>query len=360
MARLRVFLSRLFGSSPEHQRDADLRREIDAHIAEAADQLERHGVPVDEARRLALAQFGGVTQTMEAHRHQRRLRPFGSVGQDLAYGARTLLRSPGFTLVAILTLAIGILATTTTVSAVNAVLFRPLAIKEPAQVLEIFNGTDRFNDPHLPKHSYQAYKSLRETSTKFEGLLATWTVTRPVNVAPSETSVMSYAGRLQGEVVSGNYFTLLGVRALQGRLFTDDDDRTPNAHPVAVIGEALWKNHLAADPNIVGRLVKLNGNPFTVIGIVPASFTGTNFGEVTAFWAPLMMQGQLGAPAQWYDPGQRQYLMFCKIPGLNGIKMSSTRRPADSPPNFERASGRNAVRCGKGANCESSAGFPAA
>ena len=69
---------------------------------------------------------------------------------------------------------------------------------------------------------------------------------------------MSYAGRLQGEVVSGNYFTLLGVRALQGRLFTDDDDRTPNAHPVAGIGEAVWENHLAADPNLVGRRVKHN------------------------------------------------------------------------------------------------------
>ena len=97
----------------------------------------------------------------------------------------------------------------------------------------------------------------------FDGLLATWTVTKPVNVPASETSSLSYAGRLQGEVVSGNYFTLLGVRALQGRLFTDDDDRTPNAHPVAVIGEAFWKNQLAADPNVVGRLVKLNGNPFT-------------------------------------------------------------------------------------------------
>ncbi len=81
----------------------------------------------------------------------------------------------------------------------------------------------------------------------FEGLLATWTVKQPVNVPKSETSERSYAGRLQGEVVSGNYFTLLGVRARQGRLVTEDDDRTPNAHPVAVIGEAFWKSHLGAD-----------------------------------------------------------------------------------------------------------------
>ena len=327
MARLRVFLSRLFGFSSGRKRDADLRAEIDAHIAEAAEEFARQGVPVDEARRLAFVRFGGVTQTIEAHRERRRFRPLGGFGRDLAYGARMLVRSPGFTLVAVLTLAIGILATTTTVSAVNAVLFRPLAIEEPAQVLEIFNSSDRYQDPHLPKHSYQAYKSLREARTMFEGLLATWTVKRPVNVPKSETSDLTYAGRLQGEVVSGNYFTLLGVRASQGRLFTDDDDRTPNAHPVAVIGETFWKNQLAADPNVVGRLVKLNGNPFTVIGIVPASFTGTNFGEVTAFWAPLMMQGQLGADAQWYNPGLRNFVMFCKPAGRRGIRMSLQSAP---------------------------------
>ena len=94
----------------------------------------------------------------------------------------------------------------------------------------------------------------------FDGWLATWTVTKPVNVPASETSSLSYAGRLRGEVVSGNYFTLLGVRALHGRLFTDDDDRTLNAHPVAVISETFWRNQLAADPNIVGRLIKLNGS----------------------------------------------------------------------------------------------------
>lgn len=342
--RLRVLLPRVFGWRGGKRRDAELRAEIDAHIAEAAEEIARQGVPADEARRLALARFGGVTQTLETHRELRRFRPFASFGQDLEHGARTLVRSPGFTLVAVITLAIGILATTTTVSAVNAVLFRPLAIEQPAEVQEIFNTNDRSQDPHHPKHSYQTYKSLRETTTLFDGLLATWTVTKPVNVPKSGTSDLWYAGRLQGEVVSGNYFTLLGVRALQGRLFTDDDDRTPNAHPVAVVGEAFWRNQLAADPNVVGRLVKLNGNPFSVIGVVPASFTGTNFGKVTAFWAPLMMQGQLGADAQWHNPGLRHYIQFCRPtdPTKKWVKMAGTFRPtADGPPRFEQKPGED-------------------
>ena len=209
MARLRVFLSRLFGFSSGNTRDADLRAEIDAHIDEAAEDFERQGVPADEARRLAFAKFGGVTQTIEAHRERRRFRPFGGFGWDLAYGVRMLVRSPGFTLVSVLTLTIGILATTTTVSAVNAILFRPLAIEKPAEVHQIFNGAERNVDgdtgiDQAAQFSYRVYKSLRETATMFDGLLATWTVTKPVNVPASETSSLSYAGRLRGEVVSGN------------------------------------------------------------------------------------------------------------------------------------------------------------
>ena len=152
MTRLRVLLARLLGLfSRSAGRDRELRAEIDAHIAEATEEFERQGVPADKARRLAFAQFGGVTQTIEAHRDRRRFRPFGSFGQDLAYGARMLVRNLGFTLVAVLTLTIGILANTTIFSAVNAVLFRPLAIEKPAEVHEIFNGSDRYQRPAPPQ-----------------------------------------------------------------------------------------------------------------------------------------------------------------------------------------------------------------
>jgi hypothetical protein len=145
---LRILLARLRGLfGGDVRRDRELRAEIDAHIAEATEEFERQGVPADKARRLAFARFGGVTQTMEAHRDRRRFRPFGSFGQDLAYGARMLVRSPGFTLVAVLTLTIGILANTTTISAVNAVLFWPLAIEQPAEVLQIFNGSSETFSP---------------------------------------------------------------------------------------------------------------------------------------------------------------------------------------------------------------------
>src|SRR5262245_8044243 len=197
MSRLRVFWARTRGLFGGRQREADLRREISAHIDEAAEEFEHQGLSAGEARRRAFAQFGGVTQTIEAHRRQRRFRPFGGFARDLVYGARMLSRNPGFTLTAVLTLTVGILANTTIVSAVNAVLFRPLAIEKPAQLHQIFNGGERGaggdgREDQSAKFSYRVYKSLRETATMFDGLLATWRVSKAVSVAPSTTSSASY------------------------------------------------------------------------------------------------------------------------------------------------------------------------
>lgn len=344
MTALRIFLARLRGLfGGDDRRERELRAEIDAHIAEAAEEFERQGVPANEGRRLAFARFGGVTQTMETHRDRRRFRPFGSFGQDLAYGARMLARNMGFTLVAVLTLAIGILANTTTISAVNAVLFRPLAIDRPAQVHQIFTGGVREVDGDTgedasAKFSYRVYKSLRESATMFDGLLATWVlVSQAVNVAPSATSRASYAGRRRGEIVSGNYFSLLGVRASQGRLLADDDDRTPNAHPVVVLSEKFWKAQLDSDPNVVGRLVKINGHPFNVIGITPASFTGTVFAAQTDFWVPLMMQGMMHGQygqepgPQWHTGAMRKYVMSCQSANGGGSTFFGLRPTREGP-----------------------------
>jgi predicted permease len=356
ISRLRVWLARVAGLFGGRRQEADLRREISAHLDEAAHDLERQGMPADEARRVAFARFGGVTQTVEAHRARRRFRPFGSFAQDVVYGVRVLTRSPGFTLAAVLTLAIGILANTTIVSAVNAVLFRPLAIEKPAQLHQIFNGAERGagGDPRedfAAKFSYRVYKSLREIATMFDGLLATWQVSQAVNVARSPTSAASYAGRRQGEVVSGNYFPLLGLHTSHGRLLSEDDDRTPNAHPVVVLSEKFWSTHLDSDPNVVGRLVKINGHPFNVIGIAPAAFTGTIFATETDFWVPLMMQGQMrgqfgAADPEWYTGARRNWVMFCEHASKHGMARSMTGSigPSTEAPKFEIPP--NAKNCG--------------
>ena len=300
MSRLRTFLSRLLGWLGGKRRDADLRAEINAHIAEAVDELTRQGMSPADARHEALRSFGGVTQTIEIHRTQRRFTFFSTLWQDLRYAVRTLTRAPGFALVAILTLAIGILGNTTIFSGVNALLFTPLPAERPEQIAQIVAA-----DHPGGKHPLTLYTALRDHNASFVALAAIRDVTVPISDTAQAARSNQYTGVVRGEVASGNYFEMLGVRAAQGRVITPDDDRTKNAHPVVVISDKLWKARFNADPQTLGRVTYLNGKPFTIIGILPPSFTGTVFANETDFWAPVMMEAQLG------EVGMRPVLISC-------------------------------------------------
>ena len=311
MTALRIFLARLLGLfSGSAGRDRELRAEIDAHIAEATDEFTRQGLSPADARHAALRQFGGVTQTVEAHRELRGFTFFSTLWQDLRYAVRTLTRAPGFAIVAILTLAIGILGNTTIFSGMNALLFTPLPTERPEQIAQVLSGGGHRIGSFV-KHTYKRYTSFRDTNTSFAALAAIRDVTVPIGDNAPGTGAATQIGVVRGEVSSGNYFDMLGVRAAFGRVFTPDDDRTPNGHPVVIISDRLWRTHFIADPQALGRVVYLNGHPLTVIGITPASFTGTVFANETDFWAPLMMQGQFGAPPNWWNETRaRQIVVF--------------------------------------------------
>jgi predicted permease len=225
----------------------------------------------------------------------------GPLRQDLSYAVRTLIRAPGFVLVTVLTLAIGILGNTTVVSGVNAVLFTPLPTERPEQIAQILTaGRDV---QRFAKHTYALYTTLRDNNATFAELAAILDATVPISDRPDGERAGQNVSVVRGEVVSGNYFRMLGVKTAQGRGIAPEDDRTPNAHPVAVISERLWKTRFNADPNILGRTTYLKGHPFTIIGVTPASFSGTVFANQTDFWAPLMMQEQLGGRPNWWRPG---------------------------------------------------------
>jgi predicted permease len=235
------------------------------------------------------------------------------VWQDLQHAVRTLIRAPGFAIVAVLTLAIGILGNTTVFSGVNALLFTPLPAERPEQIAQILPaGRSGL------KHPLKLYTAMRDHNSSFVALAAIRDVTVSISDTAQAARSGQYAGAVQGEVVSGNYFEMLGVRAAQGRVITPDEDRTPNAHPVAVISDRLWRTRFNADPQTPGRLTYLNGKPFTIIGILPASFTGTVFANETEFWAPLMMEAQLG------DVGLRPIVTACRA--------DSTGREVCDPP----------------------------
>ncbi|HEX6650249.1 MAG TPA: ABC transporter permease [Pyrinomonadaceae bacterium] len=208
--------------------------------------------------------------------------------KDLQFGIRSLAKRPGFTLIAVLTLALGIGANTAIFSAVNATLMQPIPVVDPQRLVFVFNG------PANAVFSYPDYVALRDQNTVFDGLLAFGGITASLNSNDQTDQVT-------GAIVTGNFFDVLGVRAQLGRVISTEDDKTPGAHPVAVISQGLWQRRFAGDPNVVGRQLLLNGNTFTVIGVLPAGFDGLQFGVVRDLYVPMMMQANMRPPRAGYS-----------------------------------------------------------
>jgi putative ABC transport system permease protein len=241
--------------------DRDIADEVEHYFSEAAADLEARGLSSEEARRLARLELGSAAAVRE------RIRGYGwenlvdAIAADVRFGARQLRRRPAFTLVAILTLALGIGASTTIFSAVNPVLFRPLPYPQAEQLMIVWDGPDRANV------TFGTYKELAARSRTFASLA----VMRPVQAT---LTGVAEPERLEGQYVSANYFRVLGIRPALGRDFRESDDRAwrPGGPFVVLIADALWRRRFNADPAIVGRQILLNDNPVTVIGVLPPAF----------------------------------------------------------------------------------------
>jgi predicted permease len=204
-----------------------------------------------------------------------------SFWQDLRYGARMLLKKPGFTLIAVITLALGIGANTAIFSLVNKALLRPLPIERPEQLVSLNNV-----ELNLPVVSYPNYRDFRDRNNSFSGMLA-------YRYTPLGLSHNGVNERVWGYLATGAYFDVLGVKPALGRFFTPDDDKSPGAHPVAVITYDCWEKRFAGDPQVIGNTVIINGRNFTIIGVAPQGFYGTEIIYRPEIWFPSMMQAQV-------------------------------------------------------------------
>ncbi|HXQ72681.1 MAG TPA: ABC transporter permease, partial [Pyrinomonadaceae bacterium] len=206
--------------------------------------------------------------------------------QDLRSGYRLMLKSPGFTAVAVLSLALGIGANTAIFSVVSAVLFRPLPVKDPKQLVSLYSGFGS-NRTTFGPFSYADYVDFAEKTDVFSGLVAHFQDSMILGESDQAIAV-------QAAVVTGNYFSTLGVEAVRGRTFTVEEDRVKGANPVAVLSNGLWQKRFGGDPNVIGTTVKLKGQPFTIIGVAPGRFTGTDLGRAPDIWVPMSMYAQVG------------------------------------------------------------------
>src|SRR5215475_3417046 len=226
----------------------------------------------------------------------RRTNMIADLWQDLRFGTRMLVKQPGFTLIAALTLALGIGANTAILSTVNGLILRPLPVEKPDELVAPFWGSKK--DAEVwGGLSYANYVDLRERNRSLSGLLA-WSLTS-AGVSSGASDDGARAEVAWGELVSANYFDVLGVKPALGRGFLPEEDRTQNTHPVVVISHSLWRQRFNGDPGVLGKTIYLNGAPFTVVGVAPATFKGLKFAFRQAFWVPLMMSAKLGAGGEW-------------------------------------------------------------
>ncbi|MFQ5789195.1 MAG: ABC transporter permease [Acidobacteriota bacterium] len=233
-----------------------------------------------------------------------------TVWKDLRYSIRTLAASPGFTGVAVLSLALGIGANTTIFTLINAVFLNPLPVEKPSELVALFT-TDEKNKGgffDLAPVSYPNYEDYRNRNEVFTGLAA-YAFPQPVSMWTEAEPEQVFA-----EMVTGNYFDLLGVRPSLGRFFLPEEDQTPGAHPVAVMSHGLWTRRFGADPAVLGTTVNLNGTSYTVIGVSPEGFKGVNVLFGPDFWIPTMMHEQI-LPAQFRDWFEERRALFFNVAG---------------------------------------------
>lgn len=248
--------------------------------------------------------------------------------QDIRFGVRMLLKKPGFTLITVLTLALGIGANTAIFSITDQILLRALPVEKPEELVVLRSpgpksGSVSSDGDSAASMSYPVYKALRDRNDAFSGLLARYAVSLSV-AGNGQTE------RADGELVSGDYFEVLGVRPALGRVFNQEDDRTPGAHPVVVLSHAYWTRRFGADPAILNKALTVNGTLMTIIGVSRAGFYGVQVGQTPDVFIPMMMKAQITPGWNGLDD-QRDYwlaIMGRLKPGVTPAQAEELLRPA--------------------------------
>jgi predicted permease len=272
MRRLKAFLVRLSGSLNQKRSEREMAAELESHLELHIDDNLRAGMTPEQARREALLKLGGVDATKERYRDSRGLPWLTHLGQDVRYGARQLRRNPGFTIVAALSLALGIGANTAIFTLFDQVLLRYLPLKNPQELVQMqWRGERNAASIGSGTVSYPFYRDIRDRNQVFSGVICRF----PLDLSVARRGQTE---RVKGELVSGNYFQVLGVSAALGRVFTPDDDRIPDGNPLAVLSYDYWTERFGADPNILGQTILVNNFPMTVIGVSAKGFDGLELG----------------------------------------------------------------------------------
>jgi macrolide transport system ATP-binding/permease protein len=293
------------------RREESLDREIEDYLDRQMEENMARGMPPDEARIAARRKLGPVLRVKEDTRAAWGWLWLERLWQDLRHSWRMLIKNPGFTLVAVLSLGIGVGANCAMFSLADMLLFRPLPVPRPSEVLTL--GSTNFqisaSQYDFLRESYPDYVDVRDHSRSFAGLSAFDLYRVRFKATPNASPSVK-----MGLLASGNFFAVMGVQPELGRAFRPDEGQVPGRDAVLVLSHNFWEQEFASDPAVLGRTVQLNGIPFTVIGVLPTAFTGVDQWVQPAFYAPLMMWPRLeggsqsGASASPLDRRDARYL----------------------------------------------------
>jgi predicted permease len=277
--------------------DRRLHEEMEEHLALQIEENIRAGMTAAEARRQAILKFGPAEAIRERYHAEEGLPLVESAVQDCRYALRMLFRSPVLSVVAVLTLALGIGANTAIFSFLDAVMLRSLPVRDPQRLvklgLEDWGGiTDSFACTEL--YSYPFYRQFQRDNRVFSDTAAVMSMMNEVHGSVDHGKQLE---RINVQTVSGTYFQTLGIGPQIGRVINESDDSTEGAHPVLVISYAFWKHRLGGDPAVLDHKLKLGNTVFNIVGVAPAEFFGTKVGEAPDAWAPLSMMGSI--PPGW-------------------------------------------------------------
>jgi len=285
----------------------DLAEEIEEHLAEKVDALVAGGMDRKQAEHEARREFGNVTRIEEQGREAWMWPKIEGLLEDIRFAFRRLNRSPGFALTAIATLALGIGANVIVFSVLNGVILRPLPVPSPEQIFQLTRGKDASD-----YHSYLDYADLRDRDKSMDGLIAYGALTAGLTIDNATAESWGYTA-------SANYFDVLGIKPALGRFFHSTDEKGLASAPYIVLSNDFWHRQFGASESMLGKTILLNQHPFTIIGVAPADFRGTEDFFWADYWIPIVNAEQVTG---WSDLCCRDHI---------GVQLMGRLKPGVTP-----------------------------
>ncbi len=310
MKSLRQFTAKLAAMLRRDKSERALEKEISAHLALIEEDFRKQGLSTEEARFAARRAFGGVAQTKERYRDQRSFIWLEQCWQDTRHAARSLWKSPGFAIVALLSLAFGIGVNTAIFTLVDRILLKTLPMPDANRLVEIRASLKAFPHP-ISYFSFPHLRQLRAQTSIFSDVIGSCSLSAILDSGTEPQQV-------DLDLVTGSYFSFFSAQPALGRLLVEEDDRVEGAHPVCVLSYHAWRSHFGADANILGRVIRIDTIPLEVVGVAGPDFVGAELQKRYDVWAPTAL-------AQAFTKNQRD------TPNVIWMRVMAKRRPGITP-----------------------------